>query len=514
MNKIDPTLSIPAFFAGRSIFITGSTGFMGKILVEKLLRSCPDIREIFLLLRPKKGMSIDDRLRKMISQQPFTKLKEEKPEVFDKLIPVVGDTTKEGLGLPDMERRVLIDRVSIIYHNAASVRFDDSLKAAIFTNTRSARDMCILAAQMKKLVAFVHVSTTYCQADKPVVEEKMYQADVDWKKAIKIVETVDENVLKALTPKFIGNFPNTYTFSKRLAEQVISDYSHVFPCVVFRPSIVISTISEPIRGWLDNFNGPVGMLIGGGKGILRTAFGNAQLIADYIPVDVAIKAMIITTWKRGITTITRDPSIHVYNCSSADMKCISLDDLKSCALVIHEDVPLEGVLWAPRTLYTQSEIVYFINVLLFHLLPALIVDTILIFSNRKPMLTKLQRKVYIANKALAYFLINAWQFNNTNLLKLTTEIPPADRDTFKFEYADMDVREYFKYCLLGAKKFLLNEDIENLEPAKKHLQRMIWIDRAFQVLLALFLMLISYQYGFISYIFHIFDKLMNVFIIS
>lgn len=66
-NKTDPKSSIPDFYAGRSIFITGGTGFMGKVLVEKLLWSCPDIEEIFLLMRPKKGMHIDDRLRKMLS---------------------------------------------------------------------------------------------------------------------------------------------------------------------------------------------------------------------------------------------------------------------------------------------------------------------------------------------------------------------------------------------------------------------------------------------------------------
>lgn len=67
MSKVDPLNSIPAFYAGKSVFITGATGFMGKILMEKLLRSCPDIREIFILLRPKKGLGVDDRLRAMLA---------------------------------------------------------------------------------------------------------------------------------------------------------------------------------------------------------------------------------------------------------------------------------------------------------------------------------------------------------------------------------------------------------------------------------------------------------------
>lgn len=67
VTTLKPENSIPAFYAGRSIFITGATGFMGKVLIEKLLRSCPDIQDIFLLMRPKKGISIDDRLRKMLA---------------------------------------------------------------------------------------------------------------------------------------------------------------------------------------------------------------------------------------------------------------------------------------------------------------------------------------------------------------------------------------------------------------------------------------------------------------
>lgn len=55
-------ISVKDFYRGRSIFITGSTGFMGKVLVEKLLRSCPGIKNIYLLIRPKKGQSVQQRL--------------------------------------------------------------------------------------------------------------------------------------------------------------------------------------------------------------------------------------------------------------------------------------------------------------------------------------------------------------------------------------------------------------------------------------------------------------------
>lgn len=58
---------IPQWFAGKSIFVTGATGFMGKVLVEKLLRDCPDIEKMYLLIRTKKGVDAEQRREEYIS---------------------------------------------------------------------------------------------------------------------------------------------------------------------------------------------------------------------------------------------------------------------------------------------------------------------------------------------------------------------------------------------------------------------------------------------------------------
>jgi fatty acyl-CoA reductase len=59
-------LGIQDFYVGRSIFITGATGFMGKVLVEKLLRSCPGIDRVYLLIRPQTDKDVRFRLQEMI----------------------------------------------------------------------------------------------------------------------------------------------------------------------------------------------------------------------------------------------------------------------------------------------------------------------------------------------------------------------------------------------------------------------------------------------------------------
>lgn len=58
--------SVPQFYMDKCVFITGATGFMGKVLVEKLLRSCPGVRNIFLLIRSKKGQDVQSRLKELL----------------------------------------------------------------------------------------------------------------------------------------------------------------------------------------------------------------------------------------------------------------------------------------------------------------------------------------------------------------------------------------------------------------------------------------------------------------
>jgi thioester reductase-like protein len=44
------------------VFVTGATGFLGKALLEKLLLSCPDVGNIYVLVRPKKGKATSERI--------------------------------------------------------------------------------------------------------------------------------------------------------------------------------------------------------------------------------------------------------------------------------------------------------------------------------------------------------------------------------------------------------------------------------------------------------------------
>lgn len=56
-------MSIPEFFAGKTIFLTGATGSVGSVFLEKLLRSCNGVQKVYLLIRPKNGISAPERIK-------------------------------------------------------------------------------------------------------------------------------------------------------------------------------------------------------------------------------------------------------------------------------------------------------------------------------------------------------------------------------------------------------------------------------------------------------------------
>ncbi|XP_011705739.1 PREDICTED: fatty acyl-CoA reductase 1-like, partial [Wasmannia auropunctata] len=96
--------------------------------------------------------------------------------------------------------------------------------------------------------------------------------------------------------------PNTYVFSKTLAEDIIQEYSLFFPCAIVRPSMVFPSLKEPFPGWIDNLYGPIGMCVITAKGLYRVHYCSKYGNEDIIPVDIVIKTILVVAWKLGLTT--------------------------------------------------------------------------------------------------------------------------------------------------------------------------------------------------------------------
>lgn len=70
---------------------------------------------------------------------------------------------------------------------------------------------------------------------------------------------------------------------------------------IVRPSIVTAALREPFPGWIDNLNGPTGLIAGGGKGFIRVfKVESSDFVTDLIPVDLSINLMIAVAWRTAM----------------------------------------------------------------------------------------------------------------------------------------------------------------------------------------------------------------------
>ncbi|XP_042149489.1 putative fatty acyl-CoA reductase CG5065 [Ixodes scapularis] len=170
---------VQSFYQDQVIFITGSTGFLGKVLVEKLLRSCPGIERIYLLIRPKKGSSPAERLEVFLGSECFNRLRQECPSSLNKLQVVEGNLTDEKMGLKSSDYECLTAEVSVVFHSAATIRFNDTLRNAVKINMEGTKRVLDLCHSTKGMKAFVHVSTAYVNSDDKILEERIYSPTVE-----------------------------------------------------------------------------------------------------------------------------------------------------------------------------------------------------------------------------------------------------------------------------------------------------------------------------------------------
>ncbi|KAF4526500.1 hypothetical protein B566_EDAN015202 [Ephemera danica] len=86
--------------------------------------------------------------------------------------------------------------------------------------------------------ALVHTSTLFSNSSLgPEILEEVHPTNVDPENLIQSAEWMEEKLMDALAPQLVGKRPNTYVYTKHLAEKLVYDASKTIPAAIFRPSI-------------------------------------------------------------------------------------------------------------------------------------------------------------------------------------------------------------------------------------------------------------------------------------
>ncbi|PIA60101.1 hypothetical protein AQUCO_00400769v1, partial [Aquilegia coerulea] len=354
-------IGIVNFLRGKVFLITGATGFLGKVLVEKILRTIPDVGKIYLLIKAKDKEAATERLKnEIIGTELFKRMEQSYGNFYqefmlNKLVPVVGNVGEAGLGMEVGLADQIANEVDIIVHSAANTTFDERLDVSININTLGPCRMMSFAKTCKGLKLFMHVSTAYAngQREGTITEKPFHMGDqsiaseraglkidhiiphFDVEAEIKLAfdarntSTNDKFVTKKM--KHLGaerakmhGWHDTYVFAKAMGEMMIESQREDIPVVIIRPTTIESTYKEPIPGWIEGIRMIDPLILAYGKGELPGFLADVHGVIDTIPVDMVANGMIAAMAKHGNV---KGPRLNVYNIASSVVNPMTYKDL-------------------------------------------------------------------------------------------------------------------------------------------------------------------------------------------
>ena len=178
LTSVPGRIDLTAAFRGKSVLITGVTGFLGKVALTMLLDRYPEVGKVYVLVRPRAGGTAEDRFfGKVVPSPPFKPLRDRYGDGLDaflrqKCVPLAGDVTDPLFGLAEAQVEALRGKLSCLINSAGLVTFNPSLEIAVSVNTEGAKH----AAELCKRTGatLVHISTCFVAGARggPVFEDE------------------------------------------------------------------------------------------------------------------------------------------------------------------------------------------------------------------------------------------------------------------------------------------------------------------------------------------------------
>lgn len=483
---------IQAYFTGKTVLMTGATGFLGKALIEKMLRSLPGLRRLYLLIRPRRSHShtipAADRFRnELLRSSIFTRLKQEQGDQFEEYVTsrisvVAGELTEERLGVSSDDYRRLAAEVEVIINSAAVVVFDERLDLALNLNTLGARRMLDFARDCPRLQAVIHISTCYVSGStKGWVPESVAPFPFDVEKEIRqmsaqctAIKQRHTNEPRVAHEKLVElglqrararGWHDTYTFTKALGEQLIVKYRGDLPTVILRPSIIESTLSEPEPGWIDGFRMGDPLFVGYGKGQLQDFPARPDTISDIIPCDHVVNAVLA-----AVPRCAAEGGFRVYQVATGEQNPVRFSTIYDVGkdyftrnpMYERDGKPIPTPNWSfPDVASYRRKLFWQYRVPLKAALAVLKP-----FSFIQP-LDRRRRRLAVRRASLdllsyyvdiysPYMAIES-RYVTRNTAELWSSLSPADQQLFNFDVRTLDWRDYFANVHLpGLKRNVLN----------------------------------------------------------
>lgn len=359
-ERHDDGIGITKFLRGKAFLITGATGFLGKVLIEKMLRTAPDVNKIFILIKAKNKEHAMKRLKnEILNADIFKSLKQVHGKSYqtfmlNKLVPVVGNVCESNLGIDEDTSKMMAKEVDIIVNSAANTTFDERYDIALDINTGGPSRLMNFAKQCHNLKLFLQVSTAYVNGQRQgrIMEKPFCTGDsiarenllsgvnhnsfpfLNVEDEIKLVleskQALDNNSVSQKM-KEIGSerankfgWQDTYVFTKAMGEMMIDSKRGDIPVVIIRPSVIESTYKEPFPGWMEGSRMMDPIILYYGKGQLTGFLVDPNGVLDVVPADMVVNATLAAMAKHGTEG---KPGSSVYQVASSAVNPLVFKDL-------------------------------------------------------------------------------------------------------------------------------------------------------------------------------------------